>query len=188
MTCIVGQVDQKRGRVFVGGDCAGTGETNQQVLLVDPKVFRVDDFLFGCVGDIRMMQLLHYSLELPPCPETVDLARYLSTDFITAVRTCFRDGGYAKKKDEREHGGTFLVGARGRLFCVEDNYQVWETQNGYHAIGSGDDLALGVLYASQQIEALLPEQRIRLALEAAAFHNATVRPPFLLEYIEMGKS
>jgi hypothetical protein len=187
MTCIVGYVDQKRGCVFLGGDSAGTGETNQQVLFVDPKVFRVGDFLFGCTGAVRMMQLLHYSLELPPCPETVDLERYLATDFITAIRTCFRDGGYAQKKDEQEHGGTFLVGVRGRLFCVEDNYQIWETQSVYHAVGNGDDLALGVLYALQQMEALSPEQRIRLALEAAAFHNATVRPPFLLECIEMYK-
>jgi hypothetical protein len=45
---------------------------------------------------------------------------------------------------------------------------------------SQDDLPLGVLSALQPME-MSPQQRITLALEAAAFHNATVRPPFLIE-------
>lgn len=183
MTCIVGYVDRTQQTVFLGGDSAGTSEMDQQVLLVDPKVFCVGEMVFGCTTSIRMMQLLHYSLELPPCPQTGDLARYMTTDFINAVRTCLRDGGYAEKKNEQEHGGTFLVGIRGHLFCVDEDYDVWETRTGYHAVGSGDTVALGALYALQPME-MSPEQRITLALEAAAFHTSTVRAPFLIECIE----
>jgi hypothetical protein len=44
MTCIVGYVDHKRRCVFLDEDSAGTGEMNQQVLFVDPKVFRIGEF------------------------------------------------------------------------------------------------------------------------------------------------
>jgi hypothetical protein len=95
MTCIVGYVDQKRGCVFLGGDSAATRSTDQQFIVTDPKVFRVGEFVFGCTGEFRMMQLLHYSLELPPCPASSDdLEKYLATDFANALRACFADGGY----------------------------------------------------------------------------------------------
>ena len=150
------------------------------MLLSTPKVFRLGEAILGCVGDIRMLQLLRYSLIPPPCPETGDVERYVATDFTNAVRACFREGGYTRKKDERESGGSFLVGIRGHLFCLDEDYDVWETRYGYHALGSGDDVALGVLHALQPIE-MAPEQRITLALEASAFHIASVRAPFLIE-------
>jgi ATP-dependent protease HslVU (ClpYQ) peptidase subunit len=179
MTCIVGIAHQ--GRVLIGGDSAATNGSRQQTLRVDPKVFCVGEVIFGCTSSFRMMHLLHYSLEVPALPgldQAEALEKYLVTDFIDAVRTCFSTGGYAKKKEEREKGGTFLVGIRGRLFCVDDDYQVEETIVGYNAVGSGGDLALGSLSTTQSME-MSPRKRLEIALQAAAYHNSDTRPPFL---------
>jgi ATP-dependent protease HslVU (ClpYQ) peptidase subunit len=100
------------------------------------------------------------------------------TAFIDAVRESLKDGGYAKEKEEREKGGTFLVGVQGRLFCVERDYQVEEAKIGYHAVGNGGKIALGALYATQSIE-MPPRQRLEIALQAAAYHSSDTRPPFL---------
>ncbi len=184
MTCIVGIAQNNR--VYLGGDSSGTNDAGQQVIRADGKVFLISssDRAFHCVvggtTSFRMLQLLHYALVLPDCTEEEDLFRYMATRFINAVRACLGDGGYAMKKDEQESGGKFLVGVRGRLFCIDHDYQVRETVIGYDAVGSGDDLALGVLFATQQRD-LSPEERIRLALEAATYHNAYVRPPFQIE-------
>lgn len=180
MTCIVGYVEQQT--VFLGGDSAATDGADHQVLLTTPKVFRVGEVLFGCTGDIRMMNLLRHSLDIPLMKD--DLDRYMNIDFVNAIRTCFKEGGYAERRDEREHGGTFLVGLRGRLFCLDEDYQISEMQHPYNAIGSGERQAMGALYAVQQVE-MTPEQRLTLALEAAAFHCASVRAPFHIESISL---
>jgi hypothetical protein len=106
---------------------------------------------------------------------------YLAGD--AAARTCFREGGFARKKDEQEEGGHFLVGVRGRLFEIESDYQVGESLDGYAAIGSGDDVALGALFATHHL-GMSPEQRLTLALEAAQHHITSVRAPFLIECLE----
>lgn len=192
MTCIVGLVDRQR--VYLGADSAATNNPGQQTIRVDQKIFRAGDFLFGCTSSYRMIQLLRYQLILPPytsdacdSDEEDQLFRYLATDFIDAVRTCLKDGGYAKKEEERESGGNFLLACYGQLFCVENDYQVEEVVIGYNAIGSADDVALGALYATHQLE-LPPERRVRMALEAAAYHYADVRPPFVIESIEQNNS
>lgn len=108
----------------------------------------------------------------------MEIEEYLVTTFINAVRDCLKSGGFAKKEDEQEEGGTFLVGFRGRLFEVQDDYQVTESVNGYAAVGSGARIALGSLYATPH---LMPEQRIELALQAASQYDAYVRPPYLIQ-------
>ncbi|MBA2677550.1 MAG: hypothetical protein H0U76_04030 [Ktedonobacteraceae bacterium] len=188
MTCVVGLIAPD-GSIWIGGDSAATNNSDQQTIRADQKIFRLGDFLFGCTSSYRMIQLLRYRLVLPDDAsasrenEEDHLFRYLATDFIDAVRTCLQGGGYAKKENEREEGGVFLVGWQGRLFCIASDYQIEETHIGYHAIGSADDIALGALHATRQLN-FAPDQRIRLALGAAAYHNATVREPFIVKSIE----
>jgi hypothetical protein len=181
MSCVVGLVTSG-GEVWIGGDSAATNSSAQQVIRADAKVFVRGEYLFGCTSSYRMIQLLRYVLPLPAYDETVDLHEYFATAFIKAVRDCLKDGGYAREKAGREEGGIFLVGFRGRLFRIERDYQIEETLHGYNAAGSADDIALGALYATQHTDSG-QEQRIRLALEAAAYHNSDVRPPFVIEKV-----
>lgn len=182
MTCIVG-ITTPSG-VYIGGDSASTNDSGLQTILAGRKVFFLGEeenrMLLGCTTSCRMMQLLHYELQLPAYEEGLEVEEYLVTKFVNAVRTCLKGGGFAQKEDEKESGGNFLIGYRGRLFEVQDDYQVSEPTNGYEAVGSGAKFALGSLYATPQ---LLPEQRIELALQAATYHNAYVRPPYLIHYL-----
>jgi ATP-dependent protease HslVU (ClpYQ) peptidase subunit len=184
MTCVAGLV--KGSRVYIAGDSAGSNDSHQLTLRRDKKVFRRDDLgmIFGCCGSFRMFQLLHHAFAPPlPASEEEDLEHYMATDFIDAVRSCFAEGGFAKKKQEREKGGFFLVGLRGRLFQVEGDYQVGESLDGYAAIGSGGNIALGALFVTRHLD-LSPEQRLRDALEAAQHHITSVRAPFVIECLQ----
>jgi ATP-dependent protease HslVU (ClpYQ) peptidase subunit len=102
----------------------------------------------------------------------------MAVSFIDAVRSCLKEGGWARKDDEREEGGTFLVGVAGRLFTVHEDYQVAEAADGYAAVGSGEQVALGALYATADA-AVDPRERVLLALRAAERFNAGVRGPFI---------
>lgn len=139
MTCIVGI---EHDGVTLGADSAASdGWTITS--RADTKLFRNGDYLFGFCGSFRMGQLLHYAFDPPPVPSR-GVERFMVTTFIDAVRTCLLEGGFAeKRKSGPETGGTFLVGAAGRLWQVEDDYQVARDAHGFDSIGSGAEVALG---------------------------------------------
>ena len=182
MTCIVGV--EGADTVFVGGDSAGVTDDDLLVVRADEKVFSLlgGELVLGFTDSFRMGQLLRYSLRLPK-RETRDAAyrsdpdRFMSTAFVDAVRACLKRGGFARKEDEAETGGTFLVGWRGRLYEVDDDYQVGRSVSGYTAVGGGAEIAFGALHATAGVD---PPERVERALQAASAHSATVRPPFVV--------
>lgn len=173
MTCIVGLVDS--GRVWMGGDSAADWDLTVRA---DRKVFRNGAYLMGFTTSFRMGQLLRHGFS-PPAPPALpaDLEAFMATTFIDAVRERLKAGGWASKNNERETGGDFLVGALGRLFRIASDYQVGENIDGWAAVGCGDQVAHGALFASRDRPAM---DRIVLALTAAERFSAGVRGPFVV--------
>ena len=177
MTCIVGLVHS--GGVLMGADSAGVGGydiANRK----DVKVFRNESLVIGCTTSFRMIQLLQYQLHPPKRHPDVDPMRYMVTDFIEAVRTCFRNGGFMTKDREAEVGGTFLVACSGRLFCVHGDFQIGERADGFDAAGCGESYALAAMACTPELE---PRARVQKALETAAHFSAGVRAPFVFEEV-----
>lgn len=179
MTAIVGLVHE--GKVWLGADSAGS--TNSMICArADAKVFRNGDAVFAGCGSFRALDLLRCSLVVPERLPSKSLDAYMRTDFIDAVRYCFKCGGFATVHDGAESGATFLVGVEGCLFTVENDYQVGESMELWTAHGSGIEYALASLWTMHRTEQLLadPEARLRIALEAAANYNPFVRGPFTI--------
>lgn len=174
MTCIVGVVHD--GKVTIGGDSAGVAGMSITVR-ADRKVFVNGPYIMGFTTSFRMGQLLHRAL-VPPKPPRCGLEGFMVTTFIDAVRECLKEGGYAEKTNEAESGGSFLVGVRGHLFDIGPDYQVGIPADGYAAIGCGDDIAFGSLYATKGQP---PKTRVKTALAAAAHHSAGVTGPFVIK-------
>lgn len=61
---------------------------------------------------------------------------------------------------------------------MESDYQVGQAVDGYAAVGSGDSIALGALYATAGM-GMKPRRRVKLALRAAERFSAGVRAPFI---------
>lgn len=171
------------GRVVMGGD-SFSGTYEYVLEEASPKVFTrtVHDekgmfrcsALFGVSGDYRGTVLLR-NMDLPAWPEGIKPEAYVGIHLVNAMREAFREGGYAQKESEQEsHDLTLLVGLLGRLFSVWQTFDVLESKE-YMAVGAGMYVALGALHATRGMR---PEERVRLALEAAAEHNPMVRPPF----------
>ena len=175
MTCIVGITDGHT--VYMGADSAGVDGAYRLQVRIDKKIFTNGEFLIGCTTSFRMIQLLRYALKPPKPKEGQDIEEFMVVDMIDAIRKTLKDGGFAKKEDEVERGGNFLVGYRGHLFEIQGDYQVAETVAGYAATGCGIDLALGSMFSTNATR-MKPEARIRQALEAAAHHSAGVSGPF----------
>jgi ATP-dependent protease HslVU (ClpYQ) peptidase subunit len=181
VTCIVGVVHGKD--VYVGGDSAGTAGYQVRVR-TDTKVFSLNPrpterWLLGYCGSFRVGQALRFGFTVPERPKGMDLYEFMCTKFVDAVRSRLRDAGTRRKKDDEESVYASILAAHaGKLYCIESDFQVAEFQDGYTAIGSGEELALGALWATENRR---PEYRIRKALEAAAYWNAAVCEPFTVK-------
>ena len=173
MTCIIGLKD--KGDIYMGGDSAGVEDLHLQIR-ADEKVFINSNYIMGFTDSYRMGQLLRYSLK-PPKNINMELYDFMVNEFINEVRKCLKEGGFIQKKDEVEKGGAFLVGYKGRLFCVDEDFQVGEMIDDFVCCGCGRDMALGSLYSTKDLH-MNPFARITLALEAAERYSIGVRGPF----------
>jgi len=180
MTCIVGIVDRKTNNVVIGGDSAGV--INLDVTArKDEKVFENGNFIFGCAGSFRMMQLLRYSFT-PPEKPNIPTYKYMTTDFIDGIRKTFKKGGYLKKwSDGEEKGGVFLVGYENRLFKIDTDFQVIETLRGYDACGCGELYALASVFNSKKTNS---KNIVLEALKTAEYFSGGVVAPF--NFVETG--
>lgn len=178
MTCIVGML--KNGKVVIGADSAGVSGLDITIRK-DPKVFITGEFIIGCTSSFRMIELLQFSLKVKERVDK-DIYEYMCTDFIDAVRKCFKAGGYIQKQtDGDEKGGVFLVGYQGRLFKIHQDFQVGESELDYESVGCGEDYAKGSLYNTEPQRTTMEftvEDRIYRALETAERFSGGVRAPF----------
>lgn len=184
MTCIVGFVHE--GVVYLAGDrAAAEPGDGLYFLTADPKIFTIPSHGIGLgyTTSFRMGQLLQHQLRLPELTREAieDPERWLRTAFVDAVRACWAAGGWIKRKDSQEEGGCFLLGFRGALYQFDNDLQLTRWAHRYAAVGSGAKLALGAIAGFEALPMgifLQPELVCMAALQAAAAHNAFVRPPF----------
>jgi ATP-dependent protease HslVU (ClpYQ) peptidase subunit len=173
MTCIAGLV--QGGHVYIGADSAGL-DGYDLTIRADEKVFTVGPFIIGFCGSFRVGQILRYSFT-PAAPTRKDLPRYMATKFVDAMRQCLREGGVAHREHEVEGiDGGMLVGVHGRLFFIDPDYQVGETEQPYMSIGCGGQIANGAFFA--QAKTMAPKSRVIQALAASERFSAGVRSPF----------
>lgn len=177
MTCIVAVVSA--GIVYMGADSLGSNGWSG-FHIGNPKCFTTGEFLIGCTSTFRSIDLLRYTLDVPKVhPDTEeDADRYMRTVFINAVRDCFRDNGAITTHNEVESGSNFLVGYRGVLYEVQDDFSVLNMPHYGSSVGSGFDAARGSLFTTKDL-VMSAHERLDAALCAAAEVKISVRGPFV---------
>lgn len=180
MTCIIGIKDEKNNRVIIGADSAGTSG-GSLIKRSDEKVFKNGDFLFGCAGDFRMLQIVRYAFIPPPIGSGEDLEKYLCTTFVTALRECFIENGFAQTYAEgNARGPYFVLGYKDRIFQIEDDFQIAIHKNGIHSIGSGREYAYGAMHILKDLD-LTTKEKVKRTLKASAYYATTVDSPFIIK-------
>jgi ATP-dependent protease HslVU (ClpYQ) peptidase subunit len=165
-----------RGVVYMGGDSAATCGYSR-LHLVESKVWKQGDCVFGLTGGTREAQIIQHRLQVPTRTEHDDLLRWITVPFIDALRQARKDSGYDEKQTTGpEVGPHFLMGVEGRLFFIDSLYGIVEQPHGY-AIGSGGNLAIGSLHTSRLIWKQ-PMKRLDAALKAACYNDSFCAPPF----------
>lgn len=183
MTCIVGMVNE--GKVYIGGDSAGVFSYDI-VVRKDTKVFTVKtkyvesevEAVFGFTSSFRMGQILMMHLVLPEYDEE-DPYVYMVKSLIPEIINVFEEHKYATNNNGNLTGGEFLVGFKGRLFLIGDDFQVGESIDCFDACGCGEVCARGAIAATVlNCPDMKPEDHIRNALSIAEKYNGGVSGPF----------
>jgi hypothetical protein len=128
----------------MGGDSAAVIPENLSLSIRnDKKVFKNGEYIIGCTTSFRMIDLLKYKLHVNKQKDRINDMRFMATTFIDSVIECFAQNGFGKRSDNDDYeGGSFLVGYRGKLYNVGDDFQVGRSACGYNAVGCGSEICL----------------------------------------------
>lgn len=169
MTCIVGI--ETEGIVLIAGDIQGTGG-NSKVVHTQPKVFVRNGVGFGYTTSYRFGQLIEHVLPDQVVPEKdAEVYRWLITVLVPKLKASFKEADYDK-------GGNALIGVRGQLWELQEDFSVLRSRLGYSAVGSGCEYAMGVLHAYMHLKPSRTPRAcaaaLRLAIEAAGTYSPSV--------------
>lgn len=172
VTVVVACVDPDAGRVHMAADSLAV-EANGTTMEVC-KLWSPDDgLLLGLAGMTKGFAVLRRHVRIDP-PSAGDDPDEWAQDFAeTATRElCAR--GCTEDGSEHDFYGTILLAWTVRLWEVQSMVANRVTR-GYHAIGSGDEVALGAMWAmSLPLTEVAAEHRPRLAVEAAVEHRVDI--------------
>ncbi len=175
MTCIIG-LELENG-VLMGCDSGSSDGWSSRVSTIE-KVFYRERFLIGFTTSWRMGQIARYHAKLDfrkQGPDETD-QEYLVTQFIESIRKEFVDLGFARIDDNEQTGGQLLVGYNGKIYMVDNDFQLNHFSDSYTSIGCGFQYALGAMdILSPQMS---PRRRIMRALGSAAYFSNGVIAPF----------
>lgn len=181
MTCIIGFTDHKNNVSWIGGDSLGSNGYTKSTEK-SSKVFRNDVFknvLIGGTTTFRHLDLLKYADKLF---EEVDLYKktelnhkFMVTKFIPRVIELFKTG--IVDETETKRGANFIVATPNRVFEIQSDYSVLEPELGMCAVGCGEDVAMGSLITTKDMD-MEPQEKIIKALEAAEQYCCGVQKPF----------
>jgi hypothetical protein len=186
MTAVVALIHENK--VLLGGDAAASDDKSGLIFSrTDPKVFRVGQFGIAFVDSFRMGQILQYSWIPPvykPSAGYKNLDKFMRTKFVESVKEAFKENGYGNQvpgsSEDGDEGGVFIIAVQGagRIFTMDSDFHIGEADLQYMAEGAGQEIALGSLFSTTSIKT--PRKRVRMALEASAKFNMSVRPPFTI--------
>ena len=168
MTCIVG-IEYNSDMVLLGGDIQGTGHNNK-VVHTQPKVFNKKGIVFGFTTSYRFGQILEHNLPDPVVPnDTGDIYRWLITALIPDIRRTLHENGY-------DGGGSCLIGIKNQLWELQPDFSVLRSVNGYCAVGSGYEYAMGSLHTVMTSNRPVTFEGYRDALKHAIAVAGTFSP------------
>lgn len=181
MTCVVG-IEHKSG-VWIGADSATVADDFDIAISAIDKVFFMNEqktMLVGFSGSWRAGQIVQHCMSVPEHNLQKSDEMWLVNEFVHTLRESLREHGCMKTESGEDSSvGDFLVGYRGKLWNIQDDYQISRYTTNYAAIGCGSKYALGALaYLTEHKQNMTPREMIKAALEATTRHNAAVQPPY----------
>lgn len=176
MTCVV--AIKKDNSILLGADSAASGN-NRIVQRKDKKVFKRRGIGFGFAGSFRIGQLIKYQLKIPKRPANMYNEEYVFNCLLGEIIKLLKANRLVKKNMMECN---LLIAYSGQVYKVDSDFQIELVEDDYAAIGDGEDVALGALFALKDSE-MTENEKAEIALKASSKYCTTVSEPF--NYIEV---
>ena len=131
-------------------------------------------YLIGVAGDMAALQAIEHRwvIPLPGVRYSHSLLKFAITKIAPSLRAFVEEAKLFTDKQIEDDETLFsvLLAIDGTLLEIDDSYSVSMRDDGFHAIGSGGDYAIG---------ALLMGADVGKALEIAALSDINTSAPFI---------
>lgn len=186
MTCIIG-IKTKDG-VYIGGDRLACGKHSGQKY--GRKVFnKKDRFIYGCGGEVRPGQILQYNFEEPRDYKDESVEDYLFKRYVKEMVSTFEKNNHLEDNDGISSLGNFacIMGYRGRLFVIYHDFAIFEPEESFVTIGSGDSHSEAVLLLLKEDKGMSPREKIKKAIDITSERIWSVDNNVDIEFLENEK-
>lgn len=180
MTCVAGLIDEK-GNVHMACD-SEVSDDSSAMSMASPKIAINGDYIIGVSQSLRVLNIMHHA-SLPPVPSAENLSSFMCIEFIQSVAELMDNMPGTSTPEKLEESTEILVGTKGRLFVIGDDYSVHEHRYPYAVIGGGTLPALGSFFSTEDLS---PKARVQKAVKAASEFSAGVRGP--IHYLKFGQA
>ena len=173
MTTIIGV--EFANRCVVLGDSRIVGDSKIYSHPDMVKVVTNGNYLVGVAGDVRALQVVLHTWKPPVllAKDKNNIFQFMVNKVAPSLKQLLADAGLLDSKSpDKDFEINIIVGLNGQLFEIDSDFAVSRNSDGYYAIGTGGDYALGALYAG-----VTPEQ----AAEIAAVNDSKTAGPFTTE-------
>ena len=167
---------QGNGWAVFASDSQSSDDSGFVAMMPGGKAFNNQGIIIAGAGQVRGINLLEHAFVAP----TVNMKypdKYITNTFIPAMRKCFLDAGYEYKREDStvENDNIWLIGVRGNIYRIEEDYSWERNDNGLYVAGSGERFALGALEALKAYNAKnITEAKtyLKKAIQIAAKYDA----------------
>jgi ATP-dependent protease HslVU (ClpYQ) peptidase subunit len=173
MTTIIGV--EYANRCVVLGDSRIVGDSKIYSHPDMVKVITNGNYLVGVAGDVRALQVVLHTWKPPAflAKDRTNIFQFMVNKVAPSLKQLVTDAGLLDSKSpDKDFEINVIVGLNGNLFEIDSDFAVSRNSDGYYAIGTGGDYALGALYAG-----VTPEQ----AAEVAVINDSKTAGPFTTE-------
>jgi len=177
--------------VMAGDSFCGGGSVSDRCAA--PKVFTVEDTIGVCIaGEIRAEQIitreLGFQVRRRQKKGKEVTSKWLTSRLPDILQDSLNMHGSLQLKDGIANipGSEFLLCLKGRIYQLEADFAVWESQSNYAVLGAGREFALGALASMlpDSMERLpTPEEATVIAkatLDACVKWSPWVIPPYVI--------
>lgn len=151
------------------------------------KIAQNGPYLLGAAGDVRAINILHHVFTPPTPPSNLKgkkLDAFITAKFIPALRECFEKQGYGSSepgKAPAEQNSLIILSIHSTIYVIDGDYSWASDAQGFYAIGSGSNYALGALHvlAPKRKPVVSTAKTIAIkALSAAAKYDSGTGAPY----------
>ena len=114
----------------------------------DPRMSKITEsgqYLIGVAGDVWACNIINHIWKPPsPTVKDKDLFKFVITKVVPTLRACLDDNS-----DKKDFTFSVLLAIKGQVFELDEDFAVAVHEEGFYAIGSGGEYALGSLHSGK---------------------------------------